>query len=131
VCSIAANSVADGHLSDLRSSGDDKRIEKKLKNFAGDSSVEKSGYLDAPDHHLRRIPAELQDMRRIRSGRHRVFYSGHHTQCSYLIIFIKQYKKTGTQDEDDPRFQRLLALALQDTGIKRVIREADETNKSS
>jgi hypothetical protein len=127
VCSIAANHIADSQLTDLKSSGDDKRIEKKLNNFAGDSNIAKAGYLDASAHHLQRMPADLRHIRRIRAGRHRVFYSGHHTQCSYLVFFIKEFKKKGVNDEDNYNFQRLLASTLQDTTPHRTIRIPDKT----
>jgi len=72
------------------------------------------------------MPPGLQNMRRLRAGRHRVFYTGHHSECSYLVFFIKEFTKTGFSDEDDRQFQRLLASALEDQTKKRIIRESDE-----
>ena len=131
MCSIAANPTADSQLDSLKSAGDDKRIEKKLRNFAGDSNIQRAGFLDAPSHHLRRMPEDLRHIRRIRAGRHRVFYTGHHCQCSYLVFFIKEFKKTGVNDEDDQGFQNLLKVAVSDTGLTRMIRDENAQTENS
>lgn len=88
-----------------------RRIEQRILRLAGDADIETAGALDriAPD---RRMPPDLRGARRIRVGRHRVYYTGHHTQCSYTMFYVKIYKKSGVDDEDDPRHQRQLAKAI-------------------
>lgn len=122
MCSIGTNATADAQLTKLKSSNDEKPLEKKLKHFAGDSSIEKAGILDSPANHLHGMP---DDLRRIRTGRHRVFYTGHHTQCSFSVFFIKAFKRKGKNDELDKPFHRILKAAAADTRIRRAIRPPD------
>ena len=90
-------------------------IEKRLIQFAQEASIAVSGGLDiAP---MKRMPSDLQDARKITIGRHRVYYTGHHTQCSYTSFFIKEFKKTGVNDEDDSRFQKALIRAKGETAM--------------
>jgi len=88
-------------------------IEKRLIDFAKEASVENKCALDEIPP-LTRITGELKLARKIHIGRHRVFYTGFHTQCSYQAFYIKKYKKTGVNDEDDKRFQKALLKAMQE-----------------
>ena len=67
---------------------------------------------------MKRMPPDLREARKITIGRHRVYYTGHHTQCAYLSFFIKEFKKTGVNDEDDVRFQKILVKAIGDRIIR-------------
>jgi mRNA-degrading endonuclease RelE of RelBE toxin-antitoxin system len=125
VCSIVTNATADTQLKSLQSSGDNKIIEDRLKQFAGDSGIGQPGFLDLPAHHLKGISdKDLKSMRRIRIGRHRVFYTGHYNQCSFTVFFIKLFKKTGVNDEADRAFQRQLASIIA-TPRTRTLRKPD------
>lgn len=128
MCSIAANATADGQLTSLKSSGGENLIEGKLRDFAGESNVQQSGILDSPANHLHGLPPDLKHIRRLRAGRHRVFYTGYHTLCSYQIFFVKKFKDKGKSDELDPAFHSLLRRALRDTASVRKIRPPDETD---
>jgi hypothetical protein len=94
-------------------------IEKRLINFAKEASVENKGALDEISP-LTRITGELKLARKIQIGRHRVFYTGFHTQCSYHAFYIKEFKKTGVNDEDDKRFQKALFKAMQENSIGQI-----------
>ena len=126
MCSISTNSTADQQLTSLKSSGDEQRIEKKLREFAGDSTIEKSGFLDLPAHHLHGMPDDLKHIRRIRAGRHRVFYTGHHTQCAYSVFFVKLFKKKGVNDELDKHFHKVLKAVVGDPPTARTIRPPEK-----
>lgn len=128
MCSLGTNSTADQQLTDLKSSGDDKIIENKLRDFAGNSTLHESGVLDLPKFHLRDMPDDLTHIRRLRAGRHRVFYTGHHTECSYNVFYIKAFKKTGVRDEHDSRFHKLLKKAVSDSSRVRLIRPPDPSD---
>lgn len=130
MCSIATNATADQQLDSLKSSGDDKLIEDKLRDFAGNSNVQQSGILDLPKHHLRDMPSDLRHIRRIRAGRHRVFYTGYHTQCSYSVFYIKAFKKKGVNDESDSHFHRVLKSVVNDPPTGRIIRPPDSVDES-
>ena len=125
MCSIATNSTAEAQLQSLTGK-DNTTIEKKLREFAGDSNVQKSGILDLPANHLYGFPADLKHIRRRRTGRHRVFYVGHHTQCSYQVFYIKKFKDTGVNDELDPQFHKVLRRAVGDESLGRIIRPPDD-----
>ena len=125
MCSIETNATAEAQLKSLASSNDEELLVRKLKDWAGDSSVERSGFLDLPMHHLHGMPDDLKHIRRVRTGRHRAFYVGHHTRCSYSVFYIKTFKRTGVNDELDKGFQKALKAAVADTESGWVIREAD------
>lgn len=116
MCSISLNSVADSQLNDLERSGrsgDKTMIETRLFRFAADANTDTPGALDRPASHMTRMPTDLRDIRKITIGRHRVYFTGHHSKCSYSAIYVKKFKRTGVDDEDTKKFQNKLKLALQ------------------
>ena len=109
MCSITINQKADSTLND-QSQKDKRMIESRMIGFAQEASVERTGALDiAP---MTRMPPDLKNIRKKTVGRHRVYYTGHHSKCTYNIFFIKEYKKSGVNDEDDSSFQKLLGKAM-------------------
>lgn len=124
MCSLLINKTADSQLNSLPAKHK-QGIEKKFSNFAGDSNVAKPGILDLPENHLHSLPSDLKDIRRRRSGRHRVFYVGNFSACSFRICFIKEFKKKGVNDEHDSSFHDILKTALRDTAAKRTLRLPD------
>lgn len=120
MCSISTNKTTDKQLCELERSGNREMIEKRLYNFAKESSVQCPAILDAPQCHIRRMPDDLRDIRKITIGRHRIYFIGHHTQCSYKVFYIKAFKQSGKNDEDSRRFQGILKTATCDPP-KRII----------
>jgi hypothetical protein len=104
-------------------------IERRLKELAADSEVGKPGFLDLPAHHLKDMPSDLKLMRRIRIGRHRVFYKGNYNQCSFTVFYIKIHKKKGVKDESDQLFQTLLAGVIGEP-TTRLLREPEKPAES-
>ena len=94
MCLISVNKTVDGQLDELEQSGDKGPIEKRLYEYAKMANVEVSGPLDLPQNRIKYMPDDLKEVRKHRIGRHRVFYVGYHTQCSYKAIFIKKFKKS-------------------------------------
>jgi len=124
VCSLLTNTTADRNLKNLPKK-DAASIEKKFAMFAGNSNVETPGILDQPANHLHVLPHDLKDVRRHRSGRQRVFYIGNFSQCSFTIIFVKEFKKKGKNDEADLSLHNLLRNAIGDTSKGRELRAPD------
>jgi hypothetical protein len=118
VCSISTNATMDEQLTDLERSHDRDMVERRLFQFASEANVENSGGLDDPTLVMKRMPEELRDVRKIRIGRHRVYFTGSHRQCSYRAFYIKAFKKTGVSDEDDPKHQRKLGAALREPATR-------------
>jgi hypothetical protein len=112
MCSISTNPTANDQLEKLERSNDKNMIERRLSKFAEDSDINKSDILDEPKNHMKRMPLELKDVKKIQIGRHRVYYTGHHTKCSYLVFYIKQFKKSDKNKEDDKKFQNKLIRFL-------------------
>ncbi len=110
MCSLTINKTFDEQLKEIPS--DRKMIERRLTEMAFEADLNKSGGLDATDTHIQRMPPDLKQIRKKRIGRHRVYYIGFHTQCSYTSIFIKIYKKKGVDDDDAASFQEKLSRAL-------------------
>ena len=113
MCSITTNATVDSQLKQIGRS-DTRMVEKRLSKMAGEANTTTSGGLDTLDTHMMRMPAELREARKKRIGRHRVYYIGHHQQCSYRCFYIKVNKKKGVDDEDDASFQEKLKSALTD-----------------
>ena len=119
VCSISVKQTADEQLGHLCKSGKDgQKLEEKLFRFADEASVEQSSVLDGTDCHMHGMPDDLKDVRRKRFGRHRVFWTGQHTQCSFNVFYIKAFKKKGTEDEHDKAFKKKLAGTLSEPTIR-------------
>lgn len=115
MCSMFSNSDADECLADIGTEKDKRMIERKLAQMAADANTEVQGGLDMVPP-MRRMPEDLRGVRKMTIGRHRAYYVGHHSQCSYTLFYVKAFKKSGTNDEDDSRFQRQLSQALQNAG---------------
>lgn len=115
MCSLTINNPADEILKSLNNKNVNM-IESRMISSAQDSKVQKRGVLDVAP--MKRTPADLREMRKKEIGRHRVYYTGHHTNCTYQIIYVKINKKSGVQDDDDPRFRRLLASVIDRPSVR-------------
>lgn len=123
MCSAPSNGTADNCLEDL-SEKERKKIEDRLVQLAEAANTDRSGPLDrAP---LRDMPPELAGVKKQKVGRHRVYYTGHHTQCSYTCIYVKIYKKSDVDPEHDRRFQNRLASARADDKTRSIAAKGDE-----
>ena len=112
MCSISKNATVDEQLSELERSSDREMIERRLFNFAQEANIEDPGALDNNSCHMKRMSADLRQVRKKRIGRHRIFFTGHHTNCTYRVVYIKAFKKNGVDAEDDKRFQNKLIRIL-------------------
>ena len=56
--------------------------------------------------------ADLKDVRHYKFGRHRYYLRGSHRDCSYSLIWIKQFKKAGRETEGGASFDRTLRASL-------------------
>lgn len=121
MCSISANATFDEEVGRLTHK-ERNMIESKLAVFADDADVDEPGGLDNPAHRIKRFRDELSNVRKIRIGNHRIYYTGHHNQCSYFAFYIKTHKKKGVDDEDDPKFQKFLRHALGDAAARQLRR---------
>ena len=63
------------------------------------------------------MPPDLREIRKTTIGRHRLFFTGYHTQCRYVAFYLKRFKQYGVNDEDDKAFQNILRRALEDPPI--------------
>jgi hypothetical protein len=117
---MLGNDVARDCLDDLGGK-DAGMIKKRLSELAAAADKATAGHLDAPQHHMKDMPADLQHIRKMTIGRHRVYWEGHHTDCSYRLCYVKTFKKKGTDDEHDQRFQRKLSGAFGASGDKPLI----------
>lgn len=105
MCLIAIKETANEQLNDLCNSGSDgKRLEKNLFRYADAADINNPGVLDATECHMHSMHPKLKAIRRKRFGRHRVFWTGQHSLCKYHAIYIKVFKKAGTEDKQDKGF---------------------------
>ena len=109
MCSITINEPSD-HVN--LENKDKEHIEKRMIEYAKVASKTCSGPLDrAPMTRIAKKSPELNGVYKQTVGRHRVYYTGHHTQCCYQIIYIKAFKKKGVDDDESKRFQQVLITA--------------------
>ena len=116
MCSISINATVDAQFGILDSKKRTK-LKKRLFLLADEAGIDESGALDDPSCHIRRMPSELRKIRKKTFGRHRLYYTGFHKQCSYNVFYLKANKKTGVDDDDSKTFQKKLRRALNDTEI--------------
>ena len=121
MCSISVNRTVDEQIAELGHSGDKEMIERRLFNFANEADRNRSGPLDTPDKRMRRMPEDLRHIRKISIGRHRVYYTGHYRQCSYKAFYIKMFKKSGVDDDDTRKFQKILRQVLGEPSERNII----------
>ena len=124
MCSILSNPTADECLEALNDV-ERKKIEKRLANFAASADVDHMGALDT--FPLRNMPEALRGIRRKRIGRHRAYYLGHHSECSYTLFYVKLFKKDDVDAEHDRGFQDRLARALPAEGGRELEEERRDT----
>src|SRR5688572_9706810 len=123
VCSLTINKTFDKQVKELRGVG--QSIERKLKRMALEADVDKPSLLDALDTNIKRFSGALKVIRKRSFGRHRIYYIGLHSQCSYRAIFIKEFKKKGVDDEDSTSFQNKLITALATPASRIITKEND------
>lgn len=124
MCSLTLTDFIDAQLSDFGEAMRDK-IERKMKQRAFAASPETQGILDAPQTHFRSGFAEdlrKAGVRHARIGRHRVYYTGKHTECNYVAFYLKVHKQGDNSREDDnnPGFHEILRGALATVESKRI-----------
>ncbi len=115
LCSVHFKATAAAQLEQLM--GGSELIKNRLGHFANVANKETPGALDDPATHRKRMPDLLKETRKKRIGRHRIYYSGNHQGCRYDVFYIKLFKKSGTDDEDDPKFQKRLIRLLSDESV--------------
>ncbi len=105
-----------------------KKIKKRLFQFADEADRERPGALDDLSCHMTRRPDSLKEVKKKRIGRHRVFYTGTHRDCRYDVVYIKPFKKSGTDDDDDQDFQnRLINLLTKSDSANNILLELPKT----
>ena len=132
MCLMYGNDVAHALLDELGAK-DASTIRRRLTEMANDADTSRSGYLDAPQHSMTGMPQDLKHVKKMRIGRHRVYWEGHHSGCQYRLCYIKMFKKAGTDDENDRAFHRKLTNAFTTTGSKLLITQSSppEETKSA
>lgn len=127
MCSMQSNPVADECLQAL-SEKDRRIVEQRLANFAAEANQDHSGALDfAP---LKRMPDDLIGIKKKRIGKHRAYYTGHHTDCSYTLFYVKLHKKDDVDEEDDLRFQTRLTRAIEARGRRELEQEQPSAERA-
>lgn len=131
MCSISTNATIDNQLTSL-GPREKNLIERRLFQFADDANLDRLGGLDNPGLIWKRRPQELRDVnaRKLRIGRHRIYFTGSNKQCSYFAFCIKSFKKGGVDDEDDTKHQNRLINAMKDPTI-RTLKKVTELDDSS
>lgn len=125
VCSLTFNTTAEEQLARLERSADRDFVEGRLKDYAFEASVEIAGALDNPTCHMKGMPQDLKDIRKVKVGRHRVYFTGHHSKCTYDIRFIKVHKKDDKLEENRRSFQETLKRMI-DAPVVRELKQPKE-----
>jgi len=122
---LTLNNTSNDQLDLLR--GEREQLENKIIKRAFGANLAMQGLLDAQSTHLRQMPNDLRHIRKETIGRHRIYYFGHHSDCSYTVFYIKLNKKKDSkaQDDNNPQFQDKLRAGLISA---RAITHADPNN---
>ncbi len=131
MCLLKTNATIDKQLESLGGS-DKEMIEKRLRQFAFEANVTQQGGLDNPAHIWKRRPQTLKDAnaRKVQIGRHRVYYTGTHKDCFYFAFFIKRFKKSRVDDEDESAHQNKLIRAVNES-VEKIQEPPKSTDLSS
>jgi hypothetical protein len=129
VCSANLNSTANTQLT--LAGNQSASIESKIKLLAFPATRESPGQLDALGTHRKRMPDALRDIRKHDVGYHRIYYSGHNTNCCYDVCYILVYKKADNEatKDDNESFQNVLIAALGDKATVRVLEDPKEKER--
>jgi len=117
MCSISINATVENQLEKLGSKKARKKFKTRIFRLADEADVDNSGALDDPSTHMTRMPPELREIRKKTIGRHRLYFTGFHKQCSYHAFYLKVNKRTGVDDDDNKIFQNKLYSALDNSKI--------------
>jgi hypothetical protein len=128
MCSISLNSTVENQLNTLGDAKKRKKFEKRVFRLADEAKTDISGALDLTSCHMKRMPQDLREIRKTTIGRHRLFFTGYHTQCRYVAFYLKLFKQYGVNDEDDKAFQNILRRALEDPPILELSLPNESTN---
>jgi mRNA-degrading endonuclease RelE of RelBE toxin-antitoxin system len=109
-CSVDWKPDAFKQLNRLRPA-DRSRIAGSISDYARDYPAE------ILDHPRTRLRSWRPDVGRKRFGSHRVFYMGRACRCHYDMIWIKLFKKDGTDDENDPGFREIVENAAKKNAV--------------
>lgn len=129
MCSVNLNRTANNQLTSADNQAE--AIEKKVKRLAFAANRETPGQLDALGTHRKRMPDALKDIRKHDVGYHRIYYTGHNTDCCYNVFYLlvnKRGDNRNTQD-DNRDFQRALIEALADKSSGRLIEDPEEKKR--
>ena len=115
MCLIQTNATADAGFEEM-GKADKSRFEKKLFKFADADSVVAAGGLALQLHSVDDWSKDdtLKGVRKFRSGRHRFYVTGRHTDCQYLVCFILVSKRDADDKPGTPKFQKVILKALSD-----------------
>jgi hypothetical protein len=122
VCSLNLNRT---FSEQLEASGNREFVERRLSALAFEADTEKAGPLDDPGTHRQRMPPALRNIRKKRIGRHRIWYSGHHSNCFYTPCYLVENKQGDdrTEQDDNKDFQEHLKNALADGVVARTLHD--------
>ena len=118
MCSLNLNSTVD---SQIKLAGNQRDfIERRLTTLASEADENTPGLLDELETHRKRLP---KGIRKYSFGRHRLYYSGTHKNCSYDACYLVLYKSSDRTSEldDTPSFQKRLKDELANKQAARIL----------
>lgn len=121
MCELWSNKTADEHFKELLRSGE-KQLEQRLIRLAGEATRSKAEGLEPKLEPLLSWlhDSQLRTIRKYTMGRHRVYVEGRHTDCRFVVRYIKLHKKSGVDEEQTPGFQNKILNALKDSPTRRL-----------
>lgn len=122
MCSLHCNKTADKSLQQIRQAGD-KNAEGRLAKLADDDSTQQAKGLGLLFKTVSDWAKDdvLSTVKKYRSGRHRYYFTGHYTECRYLLQFILVNKKDAEDKPDQKWFQNKVLKAVADKDIMRML----------
>ena len=126
MCILQSNAAADMLLESLPAK-ERTACERKYALLAGEDSVEVPNGLWKLMHPVSDWSANdtLRSVRKVKSGRHRLYFVGRHTDCQYTLVYLLVNKRDEDDTPGDATFQNRVLKALSNDAPRRLIAPPD------
>jgi hypothetical protein len=112
VCELVFTRTALGQLEDKRQASHRAKLEPKLRRFAEDGSRTAKSFFDYRGRTLKDMPQELRHVKKLRIGRHRIYFRGASRDCRYRIGWINYTDQHDKDQIEQASFRQKLAKSF-------------------
>ena len=117
MCEIQLSPTADSDFGKKLDQNQRKKLEKKLVRLAGDDNVNQANGLTLLVNSVSdwAMIEDLKSLRKFESGRHRLYISGRHTDCRFIVQATLLFKTKQDDKPETKRYQEMIRKAISAT----------------